>query len=142
MDLRRVFDDLVRFETLLWNGLDARLREESDVTLGSLNVLLVVDSTPSCRVFDVADQLAITVGGASQAVDRLVKLGLAERCANPEDRRSSLVVLTAAGKEKLASAGEVFDRELAKWLRDPLSRTGLTQLGAALAKLRAATDHH
>lgn len=138
MDLRQVFDDLVRFETVLWNGLDARLRQEADVTLGSFNVLLIVDATPSCRVYDIANAVAITVGGASQAVDRLEKLGLVERRANPGDRRSSIVVPTSAGREKLASAGAVFDRELAKWLRDPLSRTGLTQFGGTLAKLRAA----
>ena len=30
-DLRRVFDDLVRFETILWGAIDARLQEECGV---------------------------------------------------------------------------------------------------------------
>ena len=62
-DLRRVFDDLVRFETVLWAALDARLQGECGLTLSNVNVMLVIDSTPDCRVFDIAESLAITIGG-------------------------------------------------------------------------------
>ena len=55
--LRKVFDDLVRFETVLWNTVDARLRREHDFTLGGLNVLMVVEATAQCRVYDIAAAL-------------------------------------------------------------------------------------
>ena len=42
-DLRAVFDDLVRFETVLWGEMDARLRRDSGVPLGSVNVMLVIN---------------------------------------------------------------------------------------------------
>nr|WSY57360.1 MarR family winged helix-turn-helix transcriptional regulator [Streptomyces sp. NBC_00886] len=141
MDLRQLFDDLVRFETDLWNGIDARLRHECDVTLGGLNVMLVVERAGSCRVNDIAAALSITVGGASQAVDRLEKLGHCTRRRHPTDRRSSIVELTAAGQNLVNEAGPVFDRELATWLAGPLPHTALGHLGAALAELRAATPH-
>jgi DNA-binding MarR family transcriptional regulator len=137
MDLRRVFDDLVRFETELWNGIDARLLRDCGVSLGSFNVLLVIEATPSCRVYDIATSLAITVGGASQAVDRLEKLGHCERRPNPTDRRSSIVALTATGQDVISTAGPVFDQELRQRLADPLSPTALRHLGTALATLRA-----
>ena len=139
MDLRQVFDDLVRFETDLWNGIDARLRQECEVTLGGLNVMLVVERAGSCRVNDIAAALSITVGGASQAVDRLEKLGHCTRRPHPADRRSSIVELTAAGRELVAEAGPVFDRELAARLAGPLPDTALGHLASALAVLRAAT---
>ena len=69
-DLRQVFDDLVRFETILWGVVDGRLQEECGISLASLNGMLVIDATPLCRVHDIAQAVAITVGGASQAVDR------------------------------------------------------------------------
>src|SRR3954465_13695348 len=101
MDLRKVFDDLVRFETMLWNTVDARLRRDHDFTVGGLNVLMVIDANARCRVYDIARALAITVGGISQAVDRLEKTGLVARRPNPDDRRSSIVEMTPAGRTML-----------------------------------------
>ena len=138
MELRQVFDDLVRFETVLWNSVDARLRRECDVSLGSFNLMLIIDQTPQCRVQDIASALAITVGGTSQAVDRLEAAGWCARSANPHDRRSSILELTATGTVLFATAGEVFDTELERLLCAPLSRTAFTQLGSALSTLRRA----
>jgi DNA-binding MarR family transcriptional regulator len=135
-DLRQVFDDLVRFETILWGVVDGRLQEECGVSLASLNGMLVIDATPLCRVHDIARAIAITVGGASQAVDRLESAGLCVRRANPSDRRSSIVELTPEGMELLATAAPVFDSELDRLLRTPLPGTALTQLADALSTLR------
>jgi DNA-binding MarR family transcriptional regulator len=139
-DLRQVFDDLVRFETILWGAIDARLQEECGVGLASLNAMLVIDATPLCRVHDIARAVAITVGGASQAVDRLESAGRCARRANPADRRSSIVELTPEGKELLGIAAPVLDRELDRLLRAPLPDTALAQLAAALAALRRAAE--
>jgi len=136
--LRGVFDDLVRFETVLWARLDARLREECGVGAAGFNVLLVIDSTPQCRVFDIATALEITVGGTSQAVDRLEAAGRCRRVPNPADRRSSIVELTPAGQALLATAGAVFDDELDRLLREPLTATALQHLSRALGTLRRA----
>ena len=138
--LRQVFDDLVRFETILWGELDARLRKESGLTLGALNVRMVIQATPGCRVLDIAQALAITVGGVSQAVDRLEAAGHAARTANPADRRSSILELTARGQALLEQAYPVFDRELKRLLQDPLPAAALPPLAEALGLLRQAAD--
>lgn len=138
MDARVVFDDLVRFETLLWNGIDAILRRESGLSLGGLDVLKLVRATPSCRVHHVARALAITVGGASQAIDRLESRGLCVRRADPADRRSSVLELTTEGEALLRGAEQTFERELEVWLCAPLPGRAFDQLAAALAALRAA----
>lgn len=132
-----MFDDLVRLETILWNVLDARLREESGVPLGSFDIMRVIGRTPRCRVYDIANALHITVGGASQAVDRLERRGHCVRRPNPEDRRSSIVELTPDGRTLLTGAGRVFDRELKRLLR--LSG-GLDRFAADLADLRAGVE--
>ena len=138
VNLRQLFDDLVRFETDLWNGVDARLRAAGQVPLGSLNVMQVVRRTPACRVNDVADALSITIGGASQAVDRLTARGLCERRPNPDDRRSSIVELTGSGSAALAAGEEIFDAELAARFDAGLSPAALRSLGHALSTLRKA----
>lgn len=141
MALRKVFDDLVRFETVLWNALDTRLRAEFAVTMGGLDVLMVIGAAHACRVYDIANALAITVGGASQAVDRLERQGRVVRRPNPDDRRSSLVELTPAGRDLLASAGAVLDEELDQYLSAPLCPSELAQFSSVLTTLRAAAQH-
>jgi DNA-binding MarR family transcriptional regulator len=140
MHLRQVFDDLVRFETDLWNAVDARLRSETGVPLGTFNLLLVVESTDDCRVNDIAQKLAITVGGASQAVDRIEQKGLCKRQHDSADGRSSIISITALGSRKLAEAGPVFDNELALWLNVPGTHTETQDFATILARLRAAAS--
>lgn len=140
VDLRQVFDDLVRFETVLWNAVDARLRKECGVPLGNLNMMLIIAATPNCRVQDIAAALEITVGGTSQAVDRLEKLGHCVRKPNPTDRRSSVLELTPTGEELRKAASEVFDEELEAFFEAPLTKGGLRNLASALAVARAAAS--
>jgi DNA-binding MarR family transcriptional regulator len=47
----------------------------------------------------LAVELGLTPGTVSLRIDRLVKQGLAERRSDPASRRSTLVTLTAAGRE-------------------------------------------
>jgi MarR family transcriptional regulator, organic hydroperoxide resistance regulator len=135
-DVRQVFDDLVRFETMLWGTVDDRLQKDCGVSLSSFNLMLIIKSTPNCRVFDIARALAITVGGTSQAVDRLEAAGRCVRKANPTDRRSSILELTQEGEMLVSKAAVVFDDELERLLREPLPATKFAQLSDALGILR------
>jgi len=135
-DLRRLFDDLVRVEIVLWDALDRRLRHDLDLPLGRFEALQAVARTPTARVQDVADALAITVGATSKLVDRLEGSGLCERRPHPTDRRSSAIALTAAGRRTLDAAEALVDDELAHRL-DGLTPADLGALAALLATTRA-----
>src|SRR3954454_4385532 len=135
-DLPQGFAVHGRFETVLWTAVDARLQEASGTTLASLNMLLIIDATPNCRVFDIARALAITVGGTSQAVDRVEKARWSVRRAHPTDRRSSIVELTHPGRTLLTRAAPVFDEELDRLLSAPLSTADLGHLADSLRALR------
>ena len=91
-----LFSTLTRLETELWDAVDARLRQECGLPLGRFEAMVVVSSLGTCRVFDIATALAITVGGASKLVDRVEAAGYCSRKMNPGDRRSSLLDLTEA----------------------------------------------
>lgn len=134
-DLPALFGDLVRLETELWNRVDARLREEHELPLAWFEPLRIVDGRAGCRVQDIAAELAITVGGTSKLVDRLEAAGHLRRRANPEDRRSSVLELTAGGRRLLRRAGRTFEAELAEHLVLPAA--DLEALAASLARLRA-----
>lgn len=137
-ELRRLFSDLVRLEIELWEALDRRLRATHGVGLGSFEIMQIVAATPCCRVYDIARQLSITVGGTSKAVDRIEACGHVVRRSNPDDRRSSIIELTPAGEQLLAEAGAVVDAELEARLGAVLSERSLDEFHGLIAKLRAA----
>jgi DNA-binding MarR family transcriptional regulator len=137
-DLRQLFSDIIRFETELWNAVDARLRDEFDLPLARFEFMMFIANHPACRVHDIATAMAITVGGTSKLVDRIEAAGHCRRRPNPDDRRSSIIELTAAGKRLLAKASRVFDEELERLLGGAVSERSLQQFAATLAMLRAA----
>jgi MarR family transcriptional regulator, organic hydroperoxide resistance regulator len=138
VDLRQVFDDLIRFEIEIWNAVDTRLKAELDLPLTHFEPMLVIDRRPGCRVYDIASELKITTGGTSKLVDRIEAKGYCRRLPNPADRRSSLLELTPAGRRILARAGEAFDDELRHWLGSALPERTLRQFAGTLARLRRA----
>lgn len=137
-DLRRVFNDLIRFEIQLWNAVDTRLKSEFGLPLTHFEPMSVMDSLPRCRVYDIANELGITTGGTSKLVDRIEANGYCRRLPNPDDRRSSLLELTEPGRRLLADAGVAFDDELQRQLGAAVPERTLRQFAATLARLRAA----
>jgi len=112
-DLTALYTDLIRTETRVFNRIDARLRAEHDLTLGQLEFLRILAAHGTCRVYDIAHQVDITVGATSKGVDRLEARGWCARQPNPEDRRSSLITLTPAGRAALTAALPAFEAAVA-----------------------------
>ena len=94
-------------------------------------------TTPSCRVQDVAAALGITVGAVSKLVDRLEAADLCVRRAHPDDRRSSLLDATDAGREAAAAADVAVRDELARRL-DSLSVRDLDRVATLLGSIRVS----
>lgn len=134
-DLTALFTDLVRAETRLYNRVDARLRAEHGITLGTLEFLRIIDGRPACRVQDIAAEVDITIGATSKGVDRLEARGWCRREANPDDRRSSLLVLTPAGREALSAATPTWQAALAEQTA-ALPAATLAELAAGLRAWR------
>ena len=137
-DLTSLFLDLVRLETRLYNRVDARLRAEAGMPLGSWEFLRIIDGRPACRVQDIAAEVDITVGATSKGVDRIEARGWCRREANPDDRRSSLLVLTDAGRAALTAATPVVEAALAERTA-VLPPPVLEQMAEALRLWRAHT---
>ena len=135
-DLRQVFNEVIRFEIEIWNGVDARLRSEFNLPLTHFEPMSVIDRYGSCRVYEIATELGITTGGTSKLIDRIEAEGLCRRRPNPEDRRSSLLELTPAGRKLLQAASKVFDDELERRLGG-MSPRSVEQLLSTLHRLRA-----
>jgi len=137
-DLRRLFNDIVRFEIEIWNAVDARLKSEFNLPLTHFEPMSVIDRIPGCRVYDIASELGITTGGTSKLIDRIEANGYCRRLPNPADRRSSLLELTPEGQRLLAAARVAFDEELQRLLGRAVPERTLRQFAATLTRLRAA----
>ena len=139
MDSGQWFIDLVRAETRLYDAVDARLRAEHGLTVGQYQILQLIDGIENCRVLDIVRDVAITVGAASKAVDRVEAAGWCRRTANPHDRRSSYLELTAAGRRLFDAATPTFAAETAERL-SLLSANERAVAGRALAALRRSLE--
>jgi DNA-binding MarR family transcriptional regulator len=139
MDSGQWFIDLVRAETRLYDAVDARLRAEHGLSVGQYQILQLIDGIENCRVLDIVRDVAITVGAASKAVDRVEAAGWCRRTANPHDRRSSYLELTAAGRRLFAAATPTFAAETAERL-SVLSADDRATTGRALATLRRSLE--
>ncbi|WP_370078341.1 MarR family winged helix-turn-helix transcriptional regulator [Streptacidiphilus sp. MAP12-16] len=139
-DLPQVFMDLVRYETRLYNVLGEQLRAKHGLTMGQFEFLRIIDSRDDCRVNDLAEEAAITVGATSKGVDRLEAAGWVVRRPNPSNRRSSLLELTPDGGKLLAAATPTFEVGLRSWLAEPLPAGSLEQLASTVALLRRTLE--
>jgi DNA-binding MarR family transcriptional regulator len=139
LDSGQWFIDLVRAETRLYDAVDARLRAEHGLSAGQFQLLQLVAGIENCRVLDIVRDVAISVGAASKAVDRAEAAGWCRRTANPHDRRSSYLQLTAAGQRLLDAARPTFAAETAERL-SVLSAADRATAGRALATLRRALE--
>jgi DNA-binding MarR family transcriptional regulator len=133
-----LFSELIRFEIELWNAVDARLRSEHDLQLTWFEPMQVMSKHTGCRVFDIKEELSITVGGASKLVDRIEAADLCRRRPNPDDMRSQIIELTPAGRRLRVKATKSFEDVLQTRLESAVSGRALEQFAATLTRLRAA----
>lgn len=63
------------------------------------DTLLALEEAPNQRLTmsELADRVVLSPSGVTRLVDRLVKQGLVQREANPDDGRSSFAAITPAG---------------------------------------------
>jgi DNA-binding MarR family transcriptional regulator len=140
VDLSRLFSELIRFETELWEAVDTRMRADHDLPLSRFEPMQIIGRRRPCRVNDIAEELRITVGGTSKLVDRIEASGFCERRPNPDDRRSSIITLTRRGKRVLAAATKTFEAELTSQIGGTLLPAELEQLVDTLTRLQAGLN--
>ncbi len=112
-----------------------------DLTLAQFEVLSRLSVSEGMTQQALAERLLVTKGNVCGLIDRMSALGLVERRADPEDRRSNMLFLTDAGR-KLASevipAHEEFVSEHMEGLSDDEQR----ELTSLLRKLDRYLDTH
>jgi DNA-binding MarR family transcriptional regulator len=114
----------------------ARHPQARGISLGQLKALSYLFHHAPCAVRDVADGLGISMPSASETLDRLVELGMAERTTDPLDRRRAVVALTPEARRLGTEVREVRRRQV----RAALARLDPAERPVFLRALQALVD--
>jgi DNA-binding MarR family transcriptional regulator len=115
---------IVRTHRRLTDALGRELEQSVGIPLVFFDVLIHVGGAPDRRLTmsRLSADVALTTGGVTRLVDRMVEAGLVAREACPSDRRSIYVVLTPQGQaildQAVAAHIEGIDRHLVAHLSD------------------------
>lgn len=75
-----------------------RFMDSTGLSFSQINILMRLFHQGITSVSEVGGLLGVSNAAASQAVDRLVGMGLIERTEDPQDRRTKRLALTPAGR--------------------------------------------
>jgi MarR family transcriptional regulator, 2-MHQ and catechol-resistance regulon repressor len=128
---------LVRTHRRLTDTLGKELEEQVGIPLVFFDVLIHVGAAPDGRLTmsRLSSDVALTTGGVTRLVDRMVEAGLVERRNCPNDRRSVHVVLTQHGRTVLGQAVAAHVDGIDRHLMAHLDHTDRASLAAVLGKV-------
>jgi DNA-binding MarR family transcriptional regulator len=138
-DLVSTFGLLMEAYNALEKQLGASLEEQAGVPHNWFEVMLRISRAEEglAPMGSLAEQVALTGGGVTRMVDRMVGAGLVERVPCAKDRRVVYARLTAEGGAVLERAVSVHDENLRRALSD-FSESELDELDGTLRRIRAA----
>jgi len=122
---------LLRVHATVFRELERRLLAAHGFGVDAYGVLITLVSAPGgmLTIGQLGEQRNLSPSGVSRSVDRLAKIGLVERRANPADGRSLLVGLTPEGLARLRAAQVTHHAVVRKLLLDHFDATDLKLLG-------------
>ena len=122
---------MLRVHSTVVRELDRALLEAHGFGIDSYGVLITLVTAPEHHlpIGELGLRRNLTPSGISRSVDRLAKLDLVERVANPVDGRSFLVGLTATGLRRLREAQLTHHRVVREMLLSRLDEPDLKRLG-------------
>jgi len=130
MDAQRDFFRMIQIATTShWMQLD--------LTMTQFRALIALCEDEPVTIGYLGQRLGIGLPAASQIVERLVRLGLADRCEDPSDRRRTYVRLTNESDALLARLRQGGRELMTEWLGQ-LSDAELEALTTGLSALVAA----
>jgi Transcriptional regulators len=116
-----------------------RFMVTTGLSFSQINILMRLVHRGSTSVSEVGEQLGVSNAAASQAVDRLVQLGLIVRTEDPGDRRAKQLALTQKGRGLIDQGVEA----RSKWVEgvtDSLSSDQQNMISSALILLTSAAQ--
>jgi DNA-binding MarR family transcriptional regulator len=132
---------LLACSTQIEQVIRSRLRQRFATTLPRFDYLAQLERHPDgLRMNTLSRYLMVTGGNVTGLTDQLVAEGHVDRAPDPQDRRSSIVKLTPAGRRQFLRMAEEHERWLIELLDgfDPAHKDVLYEL---LGRLRVHLAH-
>jgi MarR family 2-MHQ and catechol resistance regulon transcriptional repressor len=133
----RLMGLLVRSHRRLTDLLGRELEQVVGIPLVWFDVLIHIGGAEEGRLTmsKLSTEVALTTGGVTRLVDRMVEAGLVARQNCPSDRRSVHVILTPQGQATLGQAIGAHIEGIERHLMAPLDERDRASLKVALSKL-------
>jgi len=133
----RLMGLIVRTHRRLTESLGRELEQSVGIPLVFFDVLIHVGAAPEGRLTmsTLSSDVALTTGGVTRLVDRMVEAGLVARQNCPSDRRSIHVVLTAEGRAVLERAVAQHVDSIDRHLMSHLDSDDRAAMEVALSKV-------
>jgi DNA-binding MarR family transcriptional regulator len=133
-----VFVSLLRAQQLMWSQIDDTLKPLDLGVTRFLALATIMETDGGCRLSDLSSSILVHPTTVTMIVDQLTKQGLVKREPHATDRRSTLAVITPAGRALTREAFAALERM--GFGISNLSRAKLKRIVQALADLRAEFD--
>jgi DNA-binding MarR family transcriptional regulator len=127
----------LRAHSAITRELEPQLAGGHGLTLSDFDVLVQLSQAPGRRLrpVDLARAVLLTRSGVTRLVQGLERAGLVERIPAPDDRRGSLVHITAAGRDVLRRASRTHLAGVRERFADRFEPHELRTLSDLLARL-------
>ncbi len=140
-EMLRLWLRLFTCTTMIQRLVDQMLKREFGSSLARFDVLAQLDRAPDgMRMGELSERTLTTNGNATWLVDALEAEGLVRRRPSPEDRRATLVRLTAAGRRHFATMARRHETLIVACL-DGLGPVERRQLHALLGTVKQRLTH-
>jgi len=110
-------------------------REALNVTQSESELLRLLDRRPGIRVHDAASELGIASNSVSTLVRQLVRAGMLERTADPQDGRAACLRLSRLAEEWATQLGNAREQTIDRALAS-LDQDDRNQLEAAIPAMK------
>ncbi len=129
---------LMEVSSLLQYAVDEHLRTVGDLSYVQFQILarLAHSSEGKARMTDLADGIVYSRSGLTYQAGLLAKRGLIIRSPSPDDERSVIVSVTAAGREVVARVLPGHVDDVRRLMFDPMVDGDLAALSTVLGRLR------
>ncbi len=123
---------LLTCSSLIESQLRTELRENFDTTLPRFDFMAQLQRSPDgLTMGQLSQRMMVSGGNVSGIASQLVKEGMIDRSAVPDNRRTYIVKLTAAGRKAFASMAEQHEQ----WVIQLLGHLGPDEVNQLMALL-------
>ena len=127
--LVQLFNDILQIEKNAMNNTEFK-----DLSITEIHTIEAIGKEGNRTMGEIANDLRITVGNLTTAINRLIKKGYVERKRIEEDRRVVVVYLTESGK-KVFDEHTLFHKEMIDEVAKNFEDYELKVLTKALSKV-------